>query len=53
MHISSIKPKIEVTLENGISNLLTKKLRYEKMMEDSEIRLKFQLVTASMFWKLG
>jgi hypothetical protein len=42
-----------VTLEKGISKRLTKKLRYEKIIDESEIKLKFQLVTASIFWKLG
>jgi len=47
--IKSMKPMIEVTLENGITNLLTKKFKYEKMTPDRETKFHPQEVTASMF----
>jgi len=53
MDKKSINPMIEVTLENGNTSLFTKKFRYEKIIDDSETRFQLQLVTASIFWKLG
>jgi hypothetical protein len=44
---------MEVTLENGNNNLFTKKLTYEKIMDESEIRFHVQFVIISTFWKLG
>jgi hypothetical protein len=32
---------------------LTKKFKYEKTKEDNEIKFQLQLVTISIFWKLG
>jgi len=49
MVMKSINPMIEVTLEKGITNLLTKKFRYEKIVPDNETRFHPQLVTASIF----
>jgi hypothetical protein len=48
-----MNPIIDVTLEKGNINLLTKKLRYEKTIEDKETKFQLQFVTASIFWKLG
>ena len=50
---SSINPIIDVALEKGINNLFTKKFMYEKTTDDSETRFQVQLVTESIFWKLG
>ena len=49
----SINPKIEVTLEKGNNNLLTKKFKYEKTSDESEIKFQVQFVIISIFWKLG
>jgi len=51
--IKSINPIIEVTLEKGMTNLFTKKFKYEKMTPESETKFHPQEVTASMFWKMG
>jgi hypothetical protein len=40
---------MEVTLENGSSNLFTKKLIYEKIIDDNEIKFQVQLVIISTF----
>jgi len=47
--MKSIKPIIEVTLEKGITNLLTKKFKYEKITPDRETKFQPQEVTASIF----
>ena len=52
MDKSSAKPKIEVTLENGKTNLFTKKLKYEntaplkliKFHDQAEIRSDDKLI---------
>ena len=49
MESNSINPKIDVALEKGVSNLLTKKFIYEKITDDKETKFQFQLVTASIF----
>jgi hypothetical protein len=48
-----MNPKIDVTLENGSSSLLTKKFKKENIIEDNDIKFQDQLLTISMFWKLG
>jgi hypothetical protein len=53
MHKSSIKPSIDVTLENGSSNLFTKKFKYENIIDDKDIRFQDQLFMMSIFWKVG
>jgi len=50
---NNIKPIIDVTLENGKTRRFTKKLMYENTSDESEIKFHVQLVTISMFWKLG
>jgi hypothetical protein len=50
---NNINPIIDVALEKGMSSLLTKKFMYEKTTDDSETRFHVQLVTESIFWKLG
>ena len=51
--MNNINPIIDVTLEKGITSLLTKKFKQEKMTPDKETRFHPQEVTASMFWKMG
>jgi len=53
MVINNIKPKIDVTLEKGNSNLFTKKFKYEKIKDDIEIMFHVQVVIISIFWKVG
>jgi len=48
MAIRSIKPITEVTLENGRTNLFTKKFKYEKKTPDSETKFQPQATTASI-----
>jgi hypothetical protein len=40
---------MDVTLENGKTNLLTKKFKYEKIIEDKETIFQVQFVITSMF----
>ena len=49
MDIINIKLIIDVTLEKGKTNLLTKKFKYEKIIELNETRFQVQLVIASVF----
>jgi len=44
-----MKPMMDVTLENGSTSLFTKKLRYEKIIEDKETMFQVQFVITSMF----
>jgi len=44
---------MEVTLENGNTSLLTKKLIYENIIDDKETIFQVQLVITSIFWKVG
>jgi hypothetical protein len=46
---NSIKPNIEVKLENGSNKRLTKKFKYEKIKDDNEIKFHVQLVIISIF----
>jgi hypothetical protein len=48
MAIKSINPITDVTLENGKTNRLTKKFKYEKKTPDKETKFHPQLVTASI-----
>jgi hypothetical protein len=45
---SSIKPKMEVTLEKGSKSLFTKKFKYEKIVDEMDIKFQVQLVITSM-----
>jgi hypothetical protein len=40
---------MDVTLEKGITSLLTKKFKYEKIVPDKDTKFQPQLVTASIF----
>jgi len=44
---------IDVTLEKGNTSLLTKKFKYENIIDDNETKFQLQFVTTSIFWKLG
>ena len=44
---------MDVTLEKGKTSLLTKKFKYEKIIDESETKFQLQFVTTSMFWKVG
>jgi hypothetical protein len=45
---SSIKPKMEVTLEKGSKSLFTKKFKYEKIVDEMDIKFQVQLVITSI-----
>jgi hypothetical protein len=44
-----MKPSIEVTLEKGSNNLFTKKIKYENIRDDKEIKFQDQFVIMSIF----
>jgi hypothetical protein len=44
-----MKPIIEVTLEKGKTSRFTKKLIYEKIIDESETKFQVQFVTISIF----
>lgn len=44
---------MDVTLEKGITSLLIKKFKNEKIDPDKDTRCHPQLVTESVCWKLG
>lgn len=44
---------MDVTLENGITNLFTNRFKYEKIVPDKETKFQLQFETASRLWKIG